>query len=594
MHYENLASQAGQAAIRGEQSELYRITRDLSGKFQGECDAVRDKDGKRITIEDKQLQRWAEHFREVLNRPDPAERACISQPLGDKLDIDCSPPTQNEILKAIKSLKNNKAPGIDNITAEVLKTDIRFATDWLFDLFYKIWNAETIPEDWCRGLIVKLPKKGDRTQCTNWRGITLLSVPSKIVCKIIQMRLSDAINTILREEQAGFRPGVGCIDHIFTLRNIIEQCIEWNTKVHINFIDLEKAFDSIHRDTLWRILLAYGCPEKIINIIKCFYNNFSCSFIHKKKLKDWFSVRSGVRQGCVLSPMLFLVAIDWIMRKTVGNKRRGIRWTLTSLLEDLDFADDVALVSSTRDQLQRKTSDLSLAANQLGLNISRKKTKTMQLTETPLPVELENENLEEVYVEEFTYLGSIMSKSNATTVKDITNRLQKAKSSFAQLNKIWRSPNISEKTKIKIYHSNVLSVLLYGAECWRVTQRDSQRLSGFHTSCLRKICRIYWPQKITNKELYQRTGQRDITMVITQRRWRWLGHVIRKDRDSITRTALRWTRDSGRRKRGRPRETWRRTIEAEMRTAGKTWKELEKAAMDREQWKSLVSALCAT
>ncbi|KAL9981919.1 hypothetical protein ACROYT_G010683 [Oculina patagonica] len=100
--------------------------------------------------------------------------------------------------------------------------------------------------------------------------------------------------------------------------------------------------------------------------------------------------------------------------------------------------------------------------------------------------------------------------------------------------------------------------------------------SGFHTSCLRKICRIYWPQKITNKELYQRTGQRDIAMVIKQRRWRWLGHVIRKGRDSITRTALRWTPDSGRRKKGRPRETWRRTIEAEMKTAGKTWKELEK------------------
>ncbi|XP_068749524.1 uncharacterized protein [Montipora capricornis] len=186
-----------------------------------------------------------------------------------------------------------------------------------------------------------------------------------------------------------------------------------------------------------------------------------------------------------------------------------------------------------------------------------------------------------------------MSKSNAT-VKDITNRLQKAKSSFVQLNKVWRSPNISEKTKIKIKNSNVLSVLLYGAECWRRTQRDSQRLSGFHTSCLRKICRICWPQKITNKELYQRTGQRDITTVIMQRRWRWLGHVIRKDRDSITRTALRWTSDSGRRKRGLPRETWRRTIEAEMKTSGKIWKELEKAAMDREQWKSLVSALCAT
>ena len=83
-------------------------------------------------------------------------------------------------------------------------------------------------------------------------------------------------------------------------------------------------------------------------------------------------------------------------------------------------------------------------------------------------------------------------------------------------------------------------------------------------------------------------------MVIMQRRWIWLGHVIRKDRDSIARTALRWTLDSGRRKRGRPRETWRRTVEAEMKIAGMTWKELEQAAMDREQWKSLVPTLYAT
>ena len=138
-----------------------------------------------------------------------------------------------------------------------------------------------------------------------------------------------------------------------------------------------------HATKSYRVNRPYGCPEKIISITKCFYNNFSCSVIHRKKLTDWFSVRSGVRQGCVLSPMLFLIAIDWIMhKKTIGNKRRGIRWTLTSLLEDLDFADDVALVSSTRGQLQRKTSDLSLAASQLGLNISRKKTKTIQLTET--------------------------------------------------------------------------------------------------------------------------------------------------------------------------------------------------------------------
>ena len=118
------------------------------------------------------------------------------------MDIDCSPPTKNEILKAIKRLKNNKAPGIDNITAEVLKTDIRFATDWLYDPFYKIRNAETIPEDWYRGLIIKLLEKRDRTQCTNWRGVTLLSVPSKVFCKIIQMRQSVSYHQHHLKERA--------------------------------------------------------------------------------------------------------------------------------------------------------------------------------------------------------------------------------------------------------------------------------------------------------------------------------------------------------------------------------------------------------
>ena len=121
-----------------------------------------------------------------------------------------------------------------------------------------------------------------------------------------------------------------------------------------------------------------------------------------------------------MSPMLLLVAIYWVMRRTVGNKRKGIRWTLTSMLKDIDFVDDIGLLSSNANHLQKKINDL---------------------------------NLEEV--DEFTYLGSTISKSNATE-KAISNRLQKAKSSFHNLNKIWRSSNIGEKTKIKLYQSNIL------------------------------------------------------------------------------------------------------------------------------------------
>ena len=172
------------------------------------------------------------------------------------------------------------------------------------------------------------------------------------------------------------------------------------------------------------------------------------------------------------------------------------RWTLTSMIEDIDFADDISLLSSNANHLQKKTNVLNLNAMKIGFKMN-KKTKTVQFVQSPPQITLENEILEEV--DEFTYLGSKKSKSNATE-KNITNRLQKANSLFHQLNKIWRSSNISEKTKIRLYQSNILSVLLYGAKYRRLTQKDNQRLSGFHTKSLRKICTIYWPRKLTNKD----------------------------------------------------------------------------------------------
>ncbi|CAC5385792.1 unnamed protein product [Mytilus coruscus] len=168
-----------------------------------------DKNGTKITIEYEQLKRWAEHFNEVLNRPEPVETPSVDKPIGEPFDIELGPPTKEEISKAINKLKNNKSPGIDNIESEMLKTDTKLATEQLHKLFTKVWIEEILPNDWCEGLIVKLQKKGNKMDCTNWRGITLLSVPSKVFCKIICMRLSYTKDEIIRKEQAGFRPGVG-------------------------------------------------------------------------------------------------------------------------------------------------------------------------------------------------------------------------------------------------------------------------------------------------------------------------------------------------------------------------------------------------
>ena len=498
-YLEELASAAEEAASHNQQGTVYKITNLICGRKSRNTKHIKNKEGQLLTTEKEQEDRWTEHFSEILNR-DPPLNPIETQEDVEDLDININPPTKAEIIQAIKSLKNGKSPGADNLNAELFKADPEQAANILLPLYTNIWLEKKIPPDWTKGVIIKVPKKGTLSDCNNWRGITLLSVPSKIFCKIITHRITSAVDQVLREEQAGFRKGKGCVDQIFALRNIIEQCSEWQRQLYINFIDFQKAFDSIHRDSLWKIMRSYGIPSHIVNIIQQFYTGFSCTVGTNTTS---FVVGSGVRQGCVMSALLFNLAIDWVMRKTTGDKARGIRWTLQSTIEDLDFADDLALLSHTH--LQEKTDRLQQYGQQVGLIVNNNKTKVMPInTNTPTHITIEEQVLENT--DHFTYLGSIIHHDGGAS-KDIQNRINKAHTTFIRLKQIWKSNQYSTKTKLRIYQSCVLSTLLYGAECWKTTESDIHKLSTFHTSCLRKILRIFWPKIISNKNLLNITQQ---------------------------------------------------------------------------------------
>ena len=583
-HVDDLAEEAEVAASKGNMGQVYKISKQLCGKFgQATNSTVKTKAGRVLTTEKEQRERWKQHFQEVLNRPEPEEPA-EPEPAVTNLEIETAAPKEAEVLEAVLAMKNNKAPGVDMIQAEMLKADPKLSSKVLTEFFKKVWDGETIPGDWSKGIIIKIPKKGDKGNCDNWRGITLLSIPSKILCRIILKRMDKAIDKELREEQAGFRAGRGCIDQIFALRNIIEQCIEFKQQLHINFVDFRKAFDSIHRSSLWKILRSYGIPEKLVNLIAKFYQSFQCSVsLDQNKLTDWFEIKTGVRQGCILSPILFLITIDWVMRQTTKDRRKGINWGLfQQLLEDLDFADDLALLSSNHGHMQEKTDRLVFIAKKVGLFINTGKTEIITINSTTQrQLEIDGEEIKKV--EKFTYLGSVLSSDNGTKC-DIESRLSKARFAFSQLSTIWRSNKYSLKTKLRLYNSNVKSVMLYGSECWRVVQSEMNKVSAFHNTCLRRICKIFWPNRISNEDLFIRTNSRNIVEDIKERRLRWVGHVMRMDSRRIPKVALRWT-PPGRRGRGRPKTTWRRSMEAELREMGMTWGEAEKVAKQRDQWK---------
>ena len=265
----------------------------------------------------------------------------------------------------------------------------------------------------------------------------LLSVPGKVL-----NRMKEVVDPKLRDQQAGFRRNRSCANQIASLRIIVEQSLEWNSPLYINFIDYEKAFDSVDRETLWKLLRHYGVPEKIIALR--------------------FEVKTGVRQGCLLSPFLFLPVIDWIMKTITTGRNNGIQWTPWTQLDDLDFADDPALLSPNHRQMQDKTTCLETISAGTGLKISKKKTELMKINTTAnTPVTVDGEPIREVH--SFIYLGSAVDRQGGTD-RDVTARIGMARAAFVMLKNIWSSKKIRTRTKLRIFNSNVKSVLLYGCE----------------------------------------------------------------------------------------------------------------------------------
>ena len=497
---DSLSKEAEDAAARGNMKQLYDTTRKLAGKFKQAERPIKDKNGVILTSEEDQKGRWRDHFEELFNRPAPSNPPDI--PLASEvLEVNCERPDREEIRKAISLLKTGKAPGPDEIPAEAIKADMETSIEMMYDLIGNIWETDEIPIGWKEGYLVKIPKKGDLQECRTYRGIMLLSVPGEVLNRFILERLKHEVDNILRDHQAGFRQGRGCIDQIATLRIIVEQSLEFDSSLYINFVDYEKAFDSLDRDTLWKVLQHYGIPEKIITLIRNTYDGMTCKVTHAGRLPESFKGKTGVRQGCLLSPFMFLVAIDWLMKTTTKNRRNGIQWIVWSQLEDLDFADDLALLSHSHEQMQDKTDLLNLVSAQTNMN----KTKIMKAnTKSKNVVIVGGKRLEETDC--FTYLGSKINKTGCTE-EDTKVRIQKARGAFLILSKIWKSKLIKLKTKMRIFNSSVKSVLLYSSETWRITKHRVNKIQTFVNRCLRRIMNVKWSDKVSNTTLWNKTNQ---------------------------------------------------------------------------------------
>ena len=248
------------------------------------------------------------------------------------------------------------------------------------------------------------------------------------------------------------------------------------------------------------------------------YADNQCYVRHDGQHSDWFHVKTGVRQGCVISPVLYLVVIDWVIRRFTADWPRGLVWGLTARLEDCDFADDITLLSHTQKDIQEETNRVDQIARSVGLKIHTNKTKIMQLkNRSATKTIIRGADLEEV--QDFKYLGSYIS-ADSDIQQEISMRIWLAAAAFNKLRNIWKSSLLQTTTKLKIYRSNVRSVLLYAAETWRTNKKLESRLRGFEGRCLQRILRISWEQRVTNRDVSRRTGINNIVEEERHRRWR--------------------------------------------------------------------------
>ena len=543
-----------------------------TGKIRGDSPADR-------------VRQWQHHFATLLGSPPIVEDHGPEdiEPVNSHLDIETGPFTLEEYRTAKTSIKEGKACGDDNIAPEVLK---RCDLDHIvLDFCNNALQYGQKPEQWSISNIVPIPKKGDLSMPQNYRGISLSSLVAKALNRMILNRLKPELEKILRRNQNGFRPSRSTTRQILGLRRVIEGVKNRKLPAVLTFIDFKKAFDSVHRGKMLKILLAYGIPHEIVSLIKLMYEGTMAKVISPDGETELFEILAGVLQGDTLAPYLFAIVIDYCMRKAVEGHEERLGFTLHRrrsrrvgpvTLTDVDFADDIALLSEGIDQATELLHRVEASAASVGLYINPGKTKVLTYNlENGVIQNRQNEIIESV--DDFLYLGSWIDN----TERDVNVRKAKAWGALHRLNSIWKS-NLSKSLKTRLFIAACESVLLYGSETWTLTKSLEKSLDGTYTKMLRIVLGVSWRDKVSNTVLYGKLPK--LSDKIRSRRLKLAGHCIRHP-ELIASDLVVWEPDSvlGRAQRGRPRASYVSMLLKDVGTENK--EELRALMRDRVIWK---------
>ncbi|TWW64140.1 hypothetical protein D4764_03G0011480 [Takifugu flavidus] len=549
--------------FRSATRRFWQTVRRLRGGRQQLAQTVLGVRGELLTSPGAIIRWWKEYFQELLN---PTNMYPQGGTESDDQEVDHQI-SGVEVAEVVKQLPGGGAPGADEIRPGYLKALDVVGLSWLTRLCNIAWTSGTVPLDWQTGVVVPI---------------------FKIYARVLEKRIRLIVEPLIEEEQCGFRPGRGTTDHLFTLAGVLEGSWEFAQPVHMCFGDLEKAYDRVPRTILWGVLWEYGVEGPLIRAVQSLYQR-NRSLVRIAGCKpDSFPVRVGLCHGCPSSPVLFIIFMDRIPRRSWGVE--GVEFggrKISSLL----FVDDVVLLAPSNRDLQEMLGLFATECEAAGMRISTSKSESMVLAWKKVECLLQVGEEVLPQVEEFKYLG-ILFTSEGRMEREIDRRIAAASAVMQALNRsIVVKKELSQKARLSIYRSIYVPILTYGHQRWVMTERTRSRIQAAEMSFLHRVAGLNLRDRVRSLDIREELGVEPLLLHIERSQLGWLGHLARMPSGRLPSEVFR-TCPTGRRPRGRPRTRWRDYIShLAWEWLGVRLEELMEVAGEMAVWASLLELL---
>ena len=436
---------------------------------------------------------WVEHF-SSLNKKDPANDpmhkdycAHIEDKVNNLLkgavgaahcEITDRPFTYDEIKWGLKKMKKGKASGLDGVSNDILVCCAESIIPTVTILFNRLIKCQHFPNQWSISVMVPIHKGGELDDPNNYRGISLNSCLSKLFTLLLNTRITQLCeeNNIIHENQIGFRKGYRTSDHVLTLKTLVDQAFQKKEKLYVCFIDFKKAYDMVWRNGLYLKLLKYGVSSKFVNLIKDMYSKLLVSINVLDGLSIPFKSHIGLKQGCNLSPILFNIFINDLV-DMIGYDNMDSPFLGPKQVSCLLYADDLILISESKEGLQKSIDKLSQFTKEWFLEVNIKKTKCMVFAKgrpnkIPPIWKLNGKPME--VCDSYCYLGVTFTRSGSLKPAAQILNEKAVGAMFSLIRNTNKHGACSIDIMMELFDKMIVPIALYNCEVWGVNDMFPQ------------------------------------------------------------------------------------------------------------------------